>query len=65
MKFTNSKAAELFWVFGRNEGTDKKIKNQSSKEYWKERNHESERVIIANADWVTRLFEIIRRQVVY
>ena len=33
MKLTNSKAAELFWAFGRNEGTNKKMKNQSSKEY--------------------------------
>ena len=27
MKFTDSKAAERFWVFGRNEETNKKIKN--------------------------------------
>ena len=41
MTFTNSKAAELFWAFGRksNEGMNKKIKNQSFKEYWNEGNH--------------------------
>ena len=26
MKFTNSMAAELFWAFSHNEGTNKKIK---------------------------------------
>ena len=54
MKFTDSKAAKLFWVFGRNEETNKKNK-KSSKEYWNEGNHWSERAIIANTDWVTTL----------
>ena len=27
MKFINSMAAEIFWVFGQNEGTNKKINN--------------------------------------
>ena len=36
MKFTNSMAAERFWTFGCNEGTNKKIrKHQSFKEYIK------------------------------
>ena len=40
MKFSNSKAAKLFWVFGHNEGTNKKIgKHQSFKEYWNEGDH--------------------------
>ena len=30
MKFTNTMAAELFWVFGRNEGTNKKIRKHQS-----------------------------------
>ena len=34
MKFINSKAAKLFWAFGQNEGTNKKMrKHQSFKEY--------------------------------
>ena len=55
MKFTNSKAAERFWAFGWNEETNKKIKNQSSKEYWNEGNHSSETAIIANTEWVSAL----------
>ena len=36
MKFTKSMAAERFWTFGCNEGTNKKIrKHQSFKEYIK------------------------------
>ena len=34
------KVAELFWVFGGNEETNKKIrKHQSFKKYWNEENH--------------------------
>ena len=49
-------AAEHFWMFGGNEGTNKKIrKHQSFKEYWNEGNRYSKRVIMANTEWVTAL----------
>ena len=32
-KIHQPNAAELFWTFGRNEGTNKKIRKQSFKEY--------------------------------
>ena len=35
MKFTSPMTADIFWAFGCNEGTNKKIrKHQSFKEYW-------------------------------
>ena len=44
-------AAELFWAFGRNEGTNKKIReHQPFKKYWNGGYSKSKKDVVANTD---------------